>query len=134
MKTKTEIKKPLFDYVKETIEWDNKTIESLKAKFEQDWLSSFEWKSLDLFKLLYKKTKLQYLLDNIEENPEQIEDYLKEKIRNITEDTMRGKFMFTSTSVMHNISEALQKECDCELVKLYETWLIYIRDKGVPVK
>jgi hypothetical protein len=134
MKITAETQKSLIDYVNETVKWDNRTIETLKAKFEQDWLSAFEWKSLDLFKLLYKQTKLQYLLSNIEEHPEQVEEYLVQKIKGITEETMKGKFMFTNTSVMHNISKTLQKECDCELVKLYETWLVFIRDKSIPVK
>lgn len=126
--------KTLISIVLEIINWDIKTIETLKNKFEEDFMYAFEWKSEQLFKFIYKQKKLQGLANFIEDKPEKTEEWLKYNIEIITNCLLQGKSTFNSTSTFHNLSEAYSKECDAELLTFYKEWLIQITDKGLVIK
>lgn len=126
--------KTLLNEVERILSIDNVDIEAIKRKFESNYLHTFEWRSEQYFKLIYKQNKLMGFKDFVDAKPEQAEEWLTFNISEITRNTMQGRFLLSSSSTFANIAEMLKKEADCELAELYRIFLNKIQKEGIVIK
>lgn len=130
---KTKVKEKISEYVVSELNRTSKIIEDLEKKFKGDYFHAFEWSSENLFKAKYKQKKLNGFLKFITEQPDRTLEWLEHNVKSIQERVMRGSLLGRSTSIFANLTHTFSLEEDCELTKIYETYIKWIKQDKMEI-
>ena len=118
----------------ETVQRDFDKLETkvaeLRESISTQFIHSFEW---DLVGELYKKEKQLNLYKQLfaEMNYEDgnVAEWLSNMIESIKEELLKGRYLGTSTGVMHNLAHTYTKEVKAEMLPTLEWYLERLTDK-----
>lgn len=121
--------------VKKDIKAANVIVEKAQGKLNDNFIYNFQWGyAEDLYKNALIVRKLNQFAEFITEQPNRAAEWLSYNINEAKKRILRGGFLGTSTNVYHNLAHTYDKEVDCILIEMYETYITYITgEDAIPV-
>ncbi len=110
------------DRLDSTIETLDEEIQAGTAKSNADYLSFFEDKSEEFYKLHYMYKCLNDLRSNVRklETPQQIQEYIQRRRNVCLDKLLEQEISARSTSPMSNLAHTLRLECSQQLIREYD--------------
>lgn len=112
----------LMDWLDSTMEVLDEKIQEGTVRSNADYLSFFEDKSEELYRLHYMYKCLNDLRSNIRklETPQQIQEYIQRRRNVCLDKLLEQDISARSTSPMSNMAHTLRLECSQQLIREYD--------------
>ena len=118
----------LMDWVDSTMEVLDEKIQEGTVRSNANFLSFFEDKSEELYRLHYMYKCLNDLRSNIRklETPQQIQEYIQRRRNVCLDKLLEQDIAARSTSPMGNLAHTLRLECSQQLIREYDRFIRFL--------